>query len=177
MMSILRTLAIAALLALAACATQKAGSDEASRDTNLEDVHAHCYGYIYGLNGFPKDYARAFEWCKRGAEAGIPSSQTLFAELYLYGEYVTKDYAVAEHWYLLAAKQGHVHAQYMMARLELAKANPDIDTACYWLTMSSFFGYDKAEKMLKELEDGWKKQNPEATKAFCDRNFDHVDKS
>lgn len=119
-----------------------------------------CYGYIYGKNGYPKDYKHALYWCRKGAEAGDSNSQTLYAEMYYFGEGVTKNYAIARNWYLRAAKQGHVHAEYMMAVLEFQSGSPNMNVLCYWLMKSMAQYYPKAELLYDDLEKRWAASNP-----------------
>jgi TPR repeat protein len=78
-----------------------------------KEAHNSCYSYIYGENGFPLNYEKAYKWCSIAADYKIPSAQTLLAELYLDGNGVTKNLVVAANLYKKAASQGHPHAQLM----------------------------------------------------------------
>jgi uncharacterized protein len=127
-----------------------------------------CKSYLYGENGLPKSGRKAYKWCVASAEAGISHAQTLLAEMYRFGTYVKRDDAVAEKYYLLAANQGHIHAQYMLGRMAILREPPDPDMACKWLLQSADQGYDKAKELLDLLEREWKQGKPPETEAYCD---------
>jgi TPR repeat protein len=159
---------------LAACASQPvpltedqkafAATEAAANSGDPAALHRLCYGYIYGKEGFPLDYTQAVYWCKKGAEAGEPNDETLYAELFHLGKGVTQDDVMARWWYKRAAEQGHRHAQRMMARLEYESPNPDIKTFCYWVEKSIAQGYDNAV----QLEKDWEQDNPKCTEADAD---------
>lgn len=129
-------------------------------------MHHLCYGYIYGLEGYPKDYKQALLWCKKGAETGNPNDETLYAELYFNGEGVKKDDAIAEKWYKRAAEQNHPHAELMLAVLAINKENPNIEVFCYWLERSMSQQYDKAENYYNHMNDAWLRTHPDK-KPLC----------
>ena len=91
-----------------------AGCAASPKTDDVSAAHKACYSYIYGENGFEKNYEKAFEWCTTAAEFGVNSAQTLLAELYLQGNGVKKDLETAAAWYEKAALQGHFHAQMMV---------------------------------------------------------------
>lgn len=78
-----------------------------------EAIHDLCYRYIYGRKA-ARNYTEAREWCSKGADLGIDSSQTLLAEIYYFGHGVPVDYVAARRWYGAAADQGHEHALVML---------------------------------------------------------------
>lgn len=64
-------------------------------------------------NGIGQDYAKAFDWYKKAANAGNPEAQTELGLMYAKGYDVTPvDYKEALHWTRIAAEQGYVGAQY-----------------------------------------------------------------
>jgi TPR repeat protein len=137
-------------IALGACAT---GAPDTDPETPL-GVHARCYGYSYGERGLRRDYARALEWCRRAAELGVPSGQTLYAELYYTGRGVEQDYATAFAWYERAAEAGHLHAQLMLGLMYAQGQGVDADpeTGLVWIQRSADQGHEKAIELLEKLE-------------------------
>jgi TPR repeat protein len=61
------------------------------------------------------DFAGAFEWCQRAADADLAWAQYNLGLMYQKGEGVTRSDAEAAHWYRLAAAQGHAYAQQRLA--------------------------------------------------------------
>jgi len=125
-----------------------------------------CYGYIYGQEGYPKDYKQALLWCKKGAVLGEPNDETLYAEMYYFGEGVKKDDVIAEKWYKRAAEQNHPHAEFMLAVLEARKDKLNINVFCYWLERSISQQYEKAEDYYKNMNDSWIRNHPNQ-KSLC----------
>lgn len=80
----------------------------------VAELHQRCYSYIYGENGYVKNYQQAFKWCSLAAKSNRPSSLTLLAELYTLGNGVDKSLIIAGALYEKAAMQGHLHAQLMV---------------------------------------------------------------
>lgn len=147
------------------CSTTPAAGPVATIGNEDDDPHALnrlCYGYLYGSDGYEKDYAKALVWCKKGAETGSANNETLYAEMYYEGDGVHKDDAIARQWYKKAAEQNHVHAQFMMAILEAKSPKPNDRSFCYWIEKSKAQGYDKAVQYYNELESDWKKDHPDA---------------
>jgi TPR repeat protein len=131
--------------------------------------HALCYEYLYGSEERPKNYELAFRWCTAAAEAGNPNSQTLLAEMYRFGLHVDKNNDKAKDYYLLAAKQGHVHAQFMLGRLAiLNEENPDTHQFCYWTRAAAAQNYEKAIEQLNFMEQGWRELKGPSALGFCD---------
>ena len=121
----------------------------------MKAIHKLCYGYLRG-KGLPKDYDEAVKWCSTGAKKGIPSSQTLLAEMYYFGLALDKDYKQAFHWYKSAALNEHAHAQYVLALMYIEGLGLRIkkpEKAVPWLKRSASKGHKKAQQKLKELED------------------------
>ena len=59
----------------------------------------------------PKDPKQAFDYFRKGAQAGNPASQFALGSLYFEGRGVAKNAAEAARWYESAAKLGHARAQ------------------------------------------------------------------
>jgi TPR repeat protein len=143
------------LSVLGACATAR--NRELTNRADSGDVtaqHWFCYGHSYGEEGLPKDYNRAHYWCKKAAENGSSSSQTLFAELYFFGYGVSQNYEVALVWYRKAADQRHSHAQYMIGAMYLEGLGvlKDPYMAKHWLIEAALQGHEGARGLLKQLK-------------------------
>jgi len=113
-------------------------------------IHNYCYQYVYGDYGTQIDYRRAQQWCRRGADEGVASSQALLAELHFFGQGVPQDFFRALHWYRQAAQQDHVHAQFMLYHM-LSKGLgtlPDESQARQWLEQSAASGHLRAKALL-----------------------------
>jgi uncharacterized protein len=63
------------------------------------------------------DFAGAFAWCQRAADAELAWAQYNLGLLYQKGEGVAQSEAEAAHWYRLAASQGFADAQQRLADL------------------------------------------------------------
>jgi uncharacterized protein len=74
--------------------------------------------YLTGT-GVPQDYAKAFEWCRRGAEQGDVVAQYGLSAMYSRGYGVPVDYVLAYMWSNLAAAQ-EAREEFANARDELA---------------------------------------------------------
>lgn len=116
-----------------------------------QQLHKNCYQYIYGNYSEGPDYALAYEWCRRGAAAGIANSQALLAEMYMQGLYIPRDYRLALQWYHRAAERGHSHAQLMLYHIYfLGLGTPKAKSkAAKWLDKSASNGNLQAIKILK----------------------------
>lgn len=121
---------------------------------NINAQHRLCYNYSYGKEGLPKDDAKSFLWCKTAAEYGGSSSLTLYAEKYYFGIGVPVNYQTAFRLYKRAAKKGHRHAQYMIAKLYLYGfiGEPDKKSGMAWLTKSAEQEHEAAISLLKKLK-------------------------
>ncbi len=141
------------LLFLSACAS-KADKPDVTQVVSADNQisHSYCYKYLYGNYGVPADYARAFTWCNKGANAGVANSQTLLAEMYFTGRYVRHNPDSALRWYREAAEQGHGHAQFMLYYFYARGigTSPEIETAYYWLQKSARNGNLNARTELRE---------------------------
>jgi|GEM_PF-1296167 len=99
-------------------------------------------------NGIGQDYAKAFDWYRKAANAGDPEAQTELGLMYAKGYDVTPvDYKEAIHWTRIAAEQGYVGAQY---NLGVAYDNglgveADLPTAFSWYLKAAEQGYDIAQ--------------------------------
>jgi TPR repeat protein len=153
-------IAIAAALSCAlGCAT--AALDESTRQLIVQAEqgdpnarHALCYRFSYGVRGAPKDYSAAKHWCELGAAAGIPSSQTLLAEMYFHGRGVSLDYHKAFSLYSAAAQQGHRHAQYMLGNMYVDGQGVPGDQALAkeWMRRAAASGHEEAQEWLQKRE-------------------------
>lgn len=127
-----------------------------ARTGDLNAMHTLCYRYMYGM-GTEQNYPDAYYWCKKAAEKGINSSQTLLAEIYYYG-YIAGEpnFPAAYHYYRKAATKGHAHAQFMLFHmLWLGQGTEkNRETAMKWLVRSSDQGYEKAIEILKKMTTG-----------------------
>lgn len=133
-------LCVAALTLTTACQPAFIGIDSEA-DIALEN----CYAYRYGDKLRKINFAQAFDWCYRSARFGNPDSQTLLGELYYLGLGGEQDFKLAAHWFEIAAKQGHAHAQYMLYRLYLASPRlEEQERAEYWLRQARQSGYKLA---------------------------------
>src|SRR5260221_5808803 len=81
---------------------------------DVQAMHSLCFDLTYGERGLPKDGMQARVWCAAAAERGEPSAQTLYAQLLQFGQGGPVDLIAAARWYSAAAKQGHVHALYVL---------------------------------------------------------------
>ena len=118
-------------------------------------IHDLCYRTIYGYDGATKNYKEAYSWCKKGANAGNNSSQTLLAELYYLGNYVKKNLSKSFQLYKTAAESNHMHAQYILYFMYSRGqgTNKDDALAQYWLNRSASSGYPNAIKEVKRLNN------------------------
>ncbi len=119
-------------------------------------VHNSCYSYMYGVNGFPLDYKKALGWCSQGAEMGIPSSQTLLAEIYAYGHGLDQDLELAGKYYLQAANQNHLHAQLMVFQLfnviqAESSSSEQKKVGIEFLKKAADSGYEQAIKLREKI--------------------------
>ncbi len=77
--------------------------------------------YLHG-EGLPRDTARAADYYRRAAEAGIPRAQLQYGIMLLDGEGVTQDSSEALEWIFRARQQGYGPAgevfDYLMAHPE-----------------------------------------------------------
>jgi len=80
------------------------------------------FRYEKGLDGTPKDFAKAIEWYEKAAAAGMmrwgdAEAQDRLGNIYFKGLMgKNQDTKTALSWYMLAAKQDHISAQYNVAQ-------------------------------------------------------------
>ena len=121
----------------------------------LDDVSVHdrCYRNSRDTGEAP-DFAEARVWCKVGAERGIPSSQVLYAQLFMNGDGVPKDLATALEWYGKAAQREHQHALLMLYRMHaLGEAtSKDAAKAVGFLKRSAGAGNKTAIEELERID-------------------------
>ena len=85
----------------------------------------------------------------QAAEAGYPSAQVQIGEFYLYGTEFPVDAAKAKQWYLKAAKQGHVIAQYNLGTMAYLAGN--FKDAKAWLKRAAKQNHADAAQNLAAL--------------------------
>lgn len=153
-----------AAMMLAGCASAPVGAEKKSppspaheeQNLSTDEIHHRCYGYIYGEEGLPLDYAQANKWCKRAAEIpGNTSGITLLAELNLHGQGTPVNYEEAARLYRMAAEQGHPHAQLEMAALYFLGhgVEKNQEEGMRWLRMSADQGYERAIDLLNKFKE------------------------
>jgi L,D-transpeptidase YbiS len=76
-----------------------------------ESIHQLCFSHRYGTPEIGLDYTTALQWCSAGADANIPASMTLLAEILFEGLAATPDIENGILWYLRAATLGHPFAR------------------------------------------------------------------
>lgn len=98
-----------------------------------------------------QDAAKALEWYRKAAEAGLPVAQTYLGSLYLLGEGgVEKNPAEALRWIHRAADGGYTLAMHLLGSLYLGGNGvaKDPEEAVAWLTKASDGGYVDAHWAL-----------------------------
>ena len=73
--------------------------------------------YQYGIEGMPKDRARAFEWYSRAAEQGFAPAQYDLGRQYVVGDIVSRSAVDAQKWFGHAADQGYPIAMTALGKL------------------------------------------------------------
>jgi TPR repeat protein len=150
----------ATAILLAACSSSHVRdslpSDRVQSDNlSPEEVHRRCYGYIYGEEGLPLDYAEAYKWCQRAAEIpGNASAVTLLAELHFNGQGTSVNLTEAARLYRTAADNGHSHAQYMIGMIYILGRGVTTDEAegIRWLELATQQGHEQARDMLEQAK-------------------------
>ena len=79
--------------------------------------------YRNGDNGFPRDYAKAFELFVRAGELGCAKAYSGVGYAYFIGEGVEIDTKKAKHYYKLAAMAGGINARHNLGNNELRAGN------------------------------------------------------
>ena len=84
------------------------------------------------------------------ADVGDPAAEYQLAMRYAIGEDVKQDYAEAMHWFLLAADQGNVHAQAIVAAWMWAGrgAAQDYSEAYYWALLAQAGGDESGRAIV-----------------------------
>jgi uncharacterized protein len=101
------------------------------------------------------NFAAAFVWCQRAADANLAWAQYNLGLMYQKGEGVTRSETEAAHWYRLAASQGSVDAQLRLADLfYLGQGVPRSYTqAALWYRRAAEQGNARAQFQLGHLYD------------------------
>lgn len=111
-------------------------------DSDADVAAENCYAYRYGDKLRQINFAQAFDWCHRSARLSNANSQALLGELYYLGLGSEADFQQAAHWFELAARQGHSHAQYMLYRILVVSNDvAEREKAEYWLHQARSSGY------------------------------------
>ncbi len=154
---LLRLVAAIIFLLNTGCSVQNQKPHQANSQTSqlqpAPDVHQQCYEYLYGVGDIKPNVIMAYDWCSKGASAGVADSQVLLAEMYLTESFLKYDLNLALKWYLAAAQQHHKHAQYMLYHLYItqggrieSKYEPN-----FWLYQSVSQGYKPAIDALADI--------------------------
>ncbi|POM73301.1 Hypothetical protein PHPALM_9863 [Phytophthora palmivora] len=111
--------------------------------------------YAFGKGGVQKDQARAVQYYKEAATAGIIRAQYNLGYLYLTGDGVPKDALQAEALFRKAAEKGFVMAMVNLAqmyRTGYGKVPKDLETARKWLELAA--PHDpNAQELLKVMTE------------------------
>ena len=120
--------------------------------------------YFYGLNGFPKDPARAFRYCQKAMDLGSTYNRPIMARCYLEGWGTPVDYAEA---YVMASKSSSwsngAESCYVLGRIYcdgLGKPE-DIGKGVEFLRQISDHhpeAQEELKKYKKGLFGGWKRR-------------------
>jgi len=101
------------------------------------------------------DFAGAFEWCRRAADANLAWAQYNLGLMYQKGEGAAQSEAEAAYWYRLAASQGFADAQQRLADLYyIGEGIPRSYTqAARWYRLAAEQGNARAQFQLGHLYD------------------------
>lgn len=97
------------------------------------------------------DFARALSLWRPLAEQGHALAEYNLGLMYAEGRGVAEDQAEAKRWFAKAGAQGVVEAQFNLAGLYLAGAEPDYAAARTWLRRAADTGLDRAQHTLAKL--------------------------
>ena len=130
---------------------------------DIQEIEVRCFGYRYGVEGYPAAPDKAYRWCQESALLGNPGGQTVLAELYYSGTGVDQDYQKALYWYTLAANGRQAQAAlslfYMYFQgLGIARNN---NTAFAYLSKAAELGSEDARDMLMEFTDEPAREAPD----------------
>jgi TPR repeat protein len=132
-----------------------------ARGGDVDAVHHLCYAYSYGEIGATKDEDKAFEWCTKSHEAGVPSGTTLLAEIHSLGSTDRRDLQRARALYREAAEAGHDFAMYALGMM-LLDDEATFREGLNWLHKASQAGIPEATAILEKLVAAAKKQKSRA---------------
>ncbi len=141
-------------------------------------------GFVFALNTFQqgheayeqRDYARAFELLQPLAQDGNGDAQNILGKMYGLGHGVPKDETAAMKWIKLAAGNGNLEAQEVLASLammefyEKRQEVEDKEQKIKWITSSAERGNVEAMNMLGMLYsagNGLPMTTIEAEKWYC----------
>ncbi|MBQ26541.1 MAG: hypothetical protein CMH81_00135 [Nitrospiraceae bacterium] len=96
------------------------------------------------------DYAATFTKLMESDKTGNLRPQSIFGSLYRFGERVSQDHEQAMHWYIEAAEDGYMEAQYNLASMCVeGRGGPqDYAQAMYWYTKAAEAGDTGAQTAL-----------------------------
>ena len=128
---------------------------EKSAEENDDEYALNCLGEIYrnGI-GIKRNLARAYDYFKKAANAGLADAQNYLGLMFANGEHVQQDSWKAVKWYQKAVDQGHTIAKYNLAR-------------CYYYGNGVEEDEDYAEYLLQEAAD----EGFEAARDFLEEHF------
>ncbi len=103
-----------------------------------------------GLSAAQNDLSKGLKWIRKVAERGEPAAQFVIGRMYLDGEGVGRDYAVALGWIGKSARNGYPPAQYHLAMMTKNGQGTEIDNneALKWLTRAADNGFATAQYEL-----------------------------
>lgn len=109
--------------------------------------------YLFGNDGFRKDYEKAVELFQELAAAGSARGQTQLGYCYREGLGVPKDQGMAVYWYQLAAEGGCASAQYKLGMCFEKEHGVDknLKEALKWYKKAVDQDYEPAKKQMKIL--------------------------
>ncbi|MCK9589826.1 MAG: tetratricopeptide repeat protein [Terrimicrobiaceae bacterium] len=130
----------------------KAAADQGQPDA------AYALGEIYYFGDYGKtvDYAAAYPYLLKAAEAGHPNAQNTVGVLLENGQGVGMNASKAEEWYKKSAHQGHVKAMANLGRIigpESLDQMKRVESLA-WLLAASNKGEITATKLIEEVQPG-----------------------
>ncbi|ORE10206.1 hypothetical protein BCV72DRAFT_200284 [Rhizopus microsporus var. microsporus] len=93
---------------------------------------------MHGAGNVPKDYKKAYQCCTQSIAANIPycqvsstqqsdipysHAQHMIGEMFLHGEGVPKDLAVAKEWFQIASTHGYEPSQIKLQQISILEQN------------------------------------------------------
>ncbi len=126
---------------------------KASEQNHVKAMRTLAWLYANGY-GFEQSDEKAGSFYQRLAELGDSRDQYFLGMLYSTGRYnMPIDIGQTLYWYQQSAHQGHVQAQYALAKLALEGkgVEQDNEVAFQWLSLASSQGHKKATEELKTL--------------------------